>query len=188
MSTGQAWTTREHRIMHTMLSNGLPYQFIADRLGRSHASVKGRAAWAGVRQATSTDLLTIRQVKDIFGIKSNLTVPRWIERVWLHPNNGTVYRFDMLDVLAMIENPDTWYGWDPHKLTDDDTRAWALECRANGPRWLTTADIAAQLHVSPDTVVTWINNGLLPASKYGRVFYVLESDVAAFVPPCERQQ
>ena len=49
------------------------------------------------------------------------------------------------------------------------------------PRWLSTAEAAKRLGITPRTLYRIIDEGQLPAYKFGRVIRVKEGDVEAFV-------
>jgi len=46
---------------------------------------------------------------------------------------------------------------------------------------VTAQQVAALLRVSPKTIYRWAQDGLLPASREGKLVRFLESDVEAFV-------
>ncbi len=50
--------------------------------------------------------------------------------------------------------------------------------------WLSTKEAAAQLGVTTRTVYRFIDEGGLPAYKFGRVIRVKESDLEVFVEQC----
>ena len=47
-------------------------------------------------------------------------------------------------------------------------------------RWLTVADIMADLKVSRETVYGWLRSGELPSKRYGRQYRVRSDDYAAW--------
>lgn len=52
--------------------------------------------------------------------------------------------------------------------------------RAGGQRYLGVNEIAARFDVSSKTVWKWITTGLLPGSRFGRIWRVSEADLARF--------
>lgn len=50
--------------------------------------------------------------------------------------------------------------------------------------WLTTEQAGNRAGVKPATVRTWIQNGLLPASRVGRELRVLSSDLGRYLRAC----
>ena len=48
-------------------------------------------------------------------------------------------------------------------------------------RWLSTAEAAKQLGITPRTLYRFIDEGQLAAYRFGRVIRLQESDVAAFI-------
>jgi excisionase family DNA binding protein len=51
-------------------------------------------------------------------------------------------------------------------------------------RWMSTPAVAEYLGVNPRTVYRLIDEGELPAYKFGRVIRLQETDVVAFVERC----
>jgi excisionase family DNA binding protein len=49
------------------------------------------------------------------------------------------------------------------------------------PRWLSSNQAAARLGVSLRTLYKFVDEGLLPAYKFGRVFRLREHEVDAFI-------
>jgi excisionase family DNA binding protein len=50
-----------------------------------------------------------------------------------------------------------------------------------GPQWLGTVEAAEYLGIVPRTLYRFINDGEIPAYKFGRVFRLKRSDVDAFI-------
>ncbi len=48
-------------------------------------------------------------------------------------------------------------------------------------RWLSTAEAAKQLGITSRTLYRFIDEGQLPAYRFGRVIRLQETDVAAFI-------
>ena len=46
---------------------------------------------------------------------------------------------------------------------------------------LTVAQVAAQFHVTPQTVRSWIDSGKLKAGRVGKAYVILRGDVFAMV-------
>lgn len=53
--------------------------------------------------------------------------------------------------------------------------------------YISTAEVAADLDVSQMTVTRWIAAGLLPASKFGRLWRVERTDFEAFKAAAKAQ-
>ena len=51
-------------------------------------------------------------------------------------------------------------------------------------RWLSTADAAKRIGITPRTLYRFIDNGELPAYRFGRVIRLKESEVDAFIESC----
>ncbi|HYI61903.1 MAG TPA: helix-turn-helix domain-containing protein [Acidimicrobiales bacterium] len=52
------------------------------------------------------------------------------------------------------------------------------------PRWLSTAEAAKRLGVTPRTLYRFIDSGQLPAYRLGRVIRLQEQEVDAFIQAC----
>lgn len=50
--------------------------------------------------------------------------------------------------------------------------------------WLSTAEAAAQLGITPRTLYRFIDEGQLPAYRFGRVIRLKASEVDAFIDLC----
>ncbi len=50
--------------------------------------------------------------------------------------------------------------------------------------WLNTAETARRLGVTPRTLYRFIDDGQLPAYRFGRVIRLKESEVAEFIERC----
>ena len=50
--------------------------------------------------------------------------------------------------------------------------------------WLSTAEAAARLGITPRTLYRFIDEGQLPAYRFGRVIRLKETEVDAFIDAC----
>ena len=55
---------------------------------------------------------------------------------------------------------------------------------SEAPRWLSTAEAAKRLGVTPRTLYRFIDSGDLPAYRLGRVIRLQEQDVDAYIASC----
>lgn len=51
-------------------------------------------------------------------------------------------------------------------------------------RWLSTADAAKRVGITPRTLYRFIDNGEVPAYRFGRVIRLKESEVDTFIESC----
>jgi excisionase family DNA binding protein len=51
-------------------------------------------------------------------------------------------------------------------------------------RWLSTAESARRLGITPRTLYRFIDEGQLPAYRFGRVIRLKENEVEAFIESC----
>lgn len=56
---------------------------------------------------------------------------------------------------------------------------------ANEIQWLSTAEAAKALGVTPRTLYRFINEGQVPGYRFGRVIRLKQSDVDAFIETCK---
>jgi excisionase family DNA binding protein len=54
----------------------------------------------------------------------------------------------------------------------------------DSPRWLSTAEAAKRLGITPRTLYRFIDGGQLPAYRLGRVIRLQEQEVDAFIQTC----
>ena len=54
-------------------------------------------------------------------------------------------------------------------------------------RWLSTKEAADQLGITPRTLYRFIDEGSLPAYRFGRVIRLQEHEVIAFIDTCRIQ-
>ena len=52
------------------------------------------------------------------------------------------------------------------------------------PRWLSTAEAARRLGITPRTLYRFIDEGQLPAYRFGRVIRLKENEVDQFIDAC----
>ena len=52
------------------------------------------------------------------------------------------------------------------------------------PRWLSTAEAARKLGITPRTLYRFIDEGQLPAYRFGRVIRLKDQEVDAFIDSC----
>jgi excisionase family DNA binding protein len=55
---------------------------------------------------------------------------------------------------------------------------------SEAPNWLSTAEAAKRLGITPRTLYRFIDGGHLPAYRFGRVIRLQESEVDAFIETC----
>ncbi|CAN5667430.1 hypothetical protein BH20ACT2_BH20ACT2_23990 [soil metagenome] len=55
---------------------------------------------------------------------------------------------------------------------------------SNSPRWMSTADAAKRLGITPRTLYRFIDEGQLPAYRFGRVIRLKEAEVDIFIDAC----
>ena len=54
-------------------------------------------------------------------------------------------------------------------------------------RWLSTAEAARRLGITPRTLYRFIDEGQLPAYRFGRVIRLKEQEVDSFIETCRIQ-
>lgn len=56
---------------------------------------------------------------------------------------------------------------------------------SDAPRWLSTAEAAKRLGITPRTLYRFIDAGELPAYRFGRVIRLQEDEVDNFIQTCK---
>ena len=59
-----------------------------------------------------------------------------------------------------------------------------MSSSSTGINWLNTAETARRLGVTPRTLYRFINDGELPAYRFGRVIRLKETEVEDFIESC----
>lgn len=54
----------------------------------------------------------------------------------------------------------------------------------SGPQWLSTGEAARRLGITPRTLYRFIDEGQLPAYRFGRVIRLKEAEVDGFIETC----
>ncbi|HQX61833.1 MAG TPA: hypothetical protein PK593_00090 [Thermomicrobiales bacterium] len=185
------WTREERSRLDMMLEQGMSYEAIARRLGRSVNAVILARKRSGLRPA-SRRYLNATQVAGIMGLSCSQIASRWIKRGYLRgkrgPHWGHYRQWQTTEegLWAFIENESHWHRWEPEHITDLALREWALELR-DGVRFLTTGEVAWRCCVDVGTVNGWIHGGVLPAVRRQN-WLVRESDLEGFIPPNQRSK
>jgi len=136
-------------------------------------------------------LLSARAVARKLGVRCSKTVTWWIKAGYLKGRRGQgagphrMWYVTEEALLRFLEDARYWHLWDPTKI-GADLKPWVREIR-NGIAFLTTGQVATQLHVGHSAVNAWIHRGLLPAVRRGN-WLVRDCDLRGFVPPCERSR
>lgn len=185
----RAWTHEQTDALATLLANGLSYDEIARRLGRTPTAVRVRCWRLGWTMQQHPTVLTASEAARLLGA-SAYAIVTWIARGWLParrrrsgPHTYWAIQYDAL--RAMLANDATWMAWQPERVPDPALRAELLALRAGQPAWLTVGEVARRCHVTTRAVYAWIMRGQLPATRYGN-HYVRESDLVGWVVPGDR--
>ena len=77
----------------------------------------------------------------------------------------------------------------PERITDGELRAYAVEQRAQHPRWLRLGEVAQRYHVTSGTVAGWVAQGRFAAEQVQRygVLWLREDALHGFVAPCDQR-
>jgi hypothetical protein len=185
------WSDADVSAISVHLENGRSDEWIAKQLGATATAIRLVRKRRGLQSRTAL-LYSAQRVARLMGVSCAKTVARWIEEGYLRgrrgqrrgPNRQWYVTEDAL--LAFIADPAHWHRWEPGRITDEDTRAWATEIRA-GVRFLTPGEVAERCFVGVGAVNDWIHKGLLPAVKWGN-WWVRERDLEGFVPPGQRSR
>lgn len=184
------WTAQEREELCHLIDTGYSYEAIGVKLNRSRGAIVVEAKRRHRGITTTQATLSARSVAELLGLGCAKIVSRWVRRGWLKARNAglekrPLWRVDLSDLWAFMENDQTWMAWEVGRITDGALREWAEELRQGKPRWLSEGEVAARYHVTTAAVAQWIYKGWLPAVRYGN-HWVRESSLENWVPPCDR--
>ena len=126
------------------------------------------------------------------GLGCPKTVTSWVGRGWLRPIGGRrarPWRFAATALWDLVALPEAVVAIQPERITDAELRAYAVEQRAQHPRWLRLTEVARRYHVTSGTVAGWVAQGRFAAEhvqRYG-VLWLREDALHGFVAPCEQR-
>jgi hypothetical protein len=205
------WTQAERDMLIGMLHDGLGLRTIANRMpGRTFYAIEGYCERHGisindVRQGEITGVHTASQVGVMFGVP-HWEVIRWIRRKWLYGRQDLkrakgvrksrvlkpYFRVTDQSLVEFIKDRRYWPAWNVECMTDPFWREFAAEQRQQaGGHWLSTPEVAAQLHYTTSTVYGWYKAGLLAhvqTMMLNNIRYFWSANLAGFVPPLERER
>lgn len=193
-TAARSWSAKDVDTLYGLVERGVTVAAIAKRLKRTVEAVRKRMTLLKLSYRHSAGALSSLGVMRLLGIPGGnpqYAVTRWVRDYGLsaaHPRAGDGgYHIQWLDLVEWLEKPEHWMLYDPARVTEPALREHLLEIRAGQPRWLTCAEVAAQLHVAEDTVATWCRRGRLTALRRRRMWWVREDVAAAFVIPSDRR-
>ena len=96
------------------------------------------------------------------GVGCPKTVTSWVSRGWLRPIGGRrarPWRFAATALWDLVALPAAVVAIQPERITDGELRAYAVEQRAQHPRWLPLTEVARRYHVTSGTVAGWVAQG-----------------------------
>lgn len=68
-----------------------------------------------------------------------------------------------------------------HQNADLAIYTWLMSATESEIRWLSTAEAAQRLGITPRTLYRFIDEGQLPAYRFGRVIRLQQAEVDAFI-------
>lgn len=190
-TTLRRWTPLETLTVRAWYQDGKTVAWMAGQLGRTSVATRLKLKRLGLRRCDRHPL-SAATVAQVMGLSCPKTVTTWVGRGWLRPIGGRrcrPWRFDALALWDLCANPQTVVAWDGARITDRELRAYAMEQRAQHPRWLRVGEVARRFHVAPVTVTGWVAQGRFASEQVQRygVLWVQEDALDGFVAPCERQ-
>jgi DNA-binding transcriptional MerR regulator len=193
-ATHRPWTADDLLQLRLLIDEGFGYAAIAERLSRTENAIFMKTKDIGYKLLHSREALTCKEIADLLGLACPKRVTRWITTYGLRARNAqagtnkpTIWRVQWGDLLDWLEDERHWMAYDPATITDPQLRERLTRLRAGRPGWLRPGEVARRYHVGADAVKQWIVKGFIPATRYGN-WWVRESDLAGFVPPCERDR
>lgn len=170
---GRTWTGSEDYQLLGLAEQALSLQEIARVLGRSVGAVAGRLTTLGVSlRGPGARGYTVCQVARLLGLDWH-RVADFVRRGWLRarvvPLRTATFRLIAHDqLLRFLADDRYWHLWEPERIRDGALREWAQELRGD-VRFLTVAEAARLLHMTPGAINRAIREGRLPAVRKGAV-------------------
>lgn len=190
------WTHDEISHLVTLLDQGLDYDTIARRLGRTRIAILIKTKRLGCNMTKRPTVLTARAVAQLLGKGCAKSVTRWIADGLLTArasvcNGRRIWRVTWDDLMTFLHDPAHWCCWDAARITDTELRQELLALRADDGPWLTQGEVAARYHVGREAVQQWLDKGFLPfvhsgGGKGNRM--IRERDLVGWVAPCQRSR
>lgn len=189
------WTPQDTAQLIEAVLEGLAPRGLVRRLRRSEMSIKSQVAKLGGFQAIRDsaicavyDMSTLLRLLD----QPHHVVCYWRRQGWIPLQRRATPRSQRWAIeqdvlLGWIQDPRYWMLYDPAAITDPDWRDEALRARAAVPwRWVRLSDAIAARGYGPAVMATWVKR-LRSATHMSNAWWVHDTEVAAFVPPCERR-
>ena len=188
----QPWTKADEYELDTLIQQGLSYAAIGNRMGRAPSAIYARCRQRGTPVTKTSGMQWAAEVAADLGV-SGRRVGVWIARGYLKATNVRatglpMWRVQLLDLMAFLDNSDYWMLWDPANISDHAYREWALEGRRSGPQWITTTEVARRLHMAHASIHQWIINGWLPAQRRGHIWYIDARNLEAIAARRAREE
>ena len=131
-----------------------------------------------LRQATW--IYTQTDIKNLFGLGCHKSTRRLMQKMPTFPiyeGNRPALVIKKTDLHDWLAEPLNWYCVDLEKITDPLLSGIIERTRSGwNDKWLTTAEAADRLGYSYESFYKLIQNGTLPARRYGN-YAILQSDV-----------
>lgn len=176
------WSHAERQRLKEMVSEGRSIDSIAKALGRSpqavHVAVAKRGGWRKMRSNEVASVhsavwvakllgMTLANVKELIMLKLLLCTRSVYRQSYRKNRHGPRYYITDYAVMCCLENPKAWPYIDPHRITDEDWRDFALQARNDlhpHDRLIPIERAAAQVYLSGATLRRWIREGILPVA------------------------
>lgn len=187
------WTPDEDDRAIEMLEGCVATAVVSKHLGRTPDAVRHRMRSLGYCVAGMRGEYSLKEVAALFDVGYKTVSGVWVPRGWLVARkplksvrsrhrviyNKNSHSFISQDnVLAFIENRQSWVWWEPGRIAHTLWREIAQEVRnQTSGRWLTIPDVAAQTSYSITTVHRWIQTGVLVGHKLSHQTYVWSEDL-----------
>jgi hypothetical protein len=153
------------RLSRLGYSRGVIASMRGVRIGRIARTLK-LAGYAAATPRPRLHAYSSEDVARMFGV-SGMSVRRWRQAGWLpdnraHSASGSDHSWPIADLIAFVENRETWPAWSLSQVADSTLHKLATHARriANG-RWMQQKELAALLGVTATTLSVMMRQGFL---------------------------
>jgi hypothetical protein len=186
----QVWSLHDDMVLMNRYAAGQSTAQIAHYFKVGRHTIEARFRELGLpflkKDGGRCGLYTSGQLVDLFGGHIGaMRIYNWMGKEYFGPTlprqrRKRSPRFITHDALiAFLENPAHWCGWEVEWITDPQVQEYAAIVRsAVAWRWLDLKAAGAIVCFHPRTVMAWIEKGVLPGHRHDNHWYVRSDHIA----------
>lgn len=186
------WTPPRVFALAAEIEEGYEIEVIAENLTRrfgyrvTPAGIEHARQSNGLRSITDAGYTALSLAR-LMGTDQRAPI-RWMATGLLSGKRGLrrsrtrQYHITHEALATFLRNPESWYLWDPERITDPGIRRWTRNMRGD-LRFLSHQEVADRFCVTRHAVDMWVNRGQIKAQPNGKI---ASTDLDGFVPPNQR--